>query len=443
MEENGKLNNVYIGALKLRNIKCFKGEHIIDFTDKDGKLFQWTVIMGNNNTGKTTILRAIADLEPIKFKEILRKDTGEKVSSYVPINIERRSVWRIDKLKKLSKPFIGTKLLESASFPTETLSEKAFRELIIGDKESDSFNSWGFDVNRSRWSAAMSGEVEGLILYGYGVNRRAGETNISNTTSNSNTATLFDDGSELINVEEWLIQLDYSQKSKRIKAKNQLKKIKRLLSSGLLPDVKNFKFVSDEDLNNYVEFKTDYGWVRLHELGYGYRSSIAWIVDLAKKMFERYPDSENPLAEAAVVLVDELDLHLHPEWQRNVISFLTKHFPNTQFIVTAHSPLVVQSAERVNIVLLSKEEDHIVITQPEIPTYKGWSVEEILSELMNLGERTHSDAYLQLMDAFEQALDKEDFEKAQEAYEQLEAILHPNSSQRKLLRMQMSAIVHD
>ena len=101
-----------------------------------------------------------------------------------------------------------------------------------------------------------------------------------------------------------------------------------------------------------VEFKTPYGWVPLRQLGYGYQTLITWVIDLVSRMVERYPDSPDPLAEPAVVLVDEIDLHLHPEWQRKLMGFLTERFPNTQFIATAHSPLVVQAAADANLAVL-------------------------------------------------------------------------------------------
>src|SRR5262249_6452698 len=86
----------------------------------------------------------------------------------------------------------------------------------------------------------------------------------------------------------------------------------------------------------------------------------------------------------AVVLVDEIDLHLHPRWQREVIGFLTERFPNTQFIVTSHSPLIVQAAADANIALLRREGDHVVIdNDPE--TLRGWRVDQILtSDLFGL-----------------------------------------------------------
>lgn len=103
-------------------------------------------------------------------------------------------------------------------------------------------------------------------------------------------------------------------------------------------------------------------------------------------MFERYPDSEHPLEEPCIVLVDEIDLHLHPKWQRKVIDFLTKIFKNAQFIVTAHSPLIVQSAENANIVLLKREGDSVKIyNNKDEDIIKGWRVDQILtSDLFGL-----------------------------------------------------------
>jgi predicted ATP-binding protein involved in virulence len=89
------------------------------------------------------------------------------------------------------------------------------------------------------------------------------------------------------------------------------------------------------------------------------------------------------ISEPAVVLVDEIDLHLHPKWQRTIMSFLTERFPNVQFIVTAHSPLVVQAARNANLVLLRREGDHVVIdNNPEV--IENWRVEQVLTSVFEL-----------------------------------------------------------
>ena len=106
----------------------------------------------------------------------------------------------------------------------------------------------------------------------------------------------------------------------------------------------------------------------------------------ARGLFERYPDSPDPLTEPAVCLVDEIDLHLHPHFQREMIGFLSGIFEKTQFIVTAHSPLVVQAAADAgaNIILLERKGDEVVVNNdPKV--VKKWRVDQILtSDLFGL-----------------------------------------------------------
>ncbi len=184
------------------------------------------------------------------------------------------------------------------------------------------------------------------------------------------------------------MQADYtaSKKSKvREEAQKRRDAIKKSLLD-LLPDVSAIKIAGPNNLSQTprVEFKTPYGWVHLEQLGQGYRSMIAWVVDFASRLYDEFPDSPNPLAEPAVCLVDEIDLHLHPRWQRSIMSYLSERFPNTQFIVTAHSPLIVQAAQDANVVVLRRDGDHVVIDQ-SLKGVQGWRIDQILtSDLFGL-----------------------------------------------------------
>ena len=215
-----------------------------------------------------------------------------------------------------------------------------------------------------------------------------GKASLSEQRTEDTTASLFSDDVDLINAEEWLLQADYaaSRASKgNTRAQERLDQIIDILIN-LLPDVLDIRFSAPENeiAPPVVEFQTHYGWVRLKDLSLGYRTLLTWMVDLASRLFDRYPHSENPLAEPAVVLVDEIDLHLHPQWQRTLLSFLSERFPNTQFIATAHSPLVVQAAQDANVVLLRREGDHVVIDN-DVERIKNWRVDQILtSELFGL-----------------------------------------------------------
>jgi predicted ATP-binding protein involved in virulence len=404
----------YFGSLTIENVNCFQDKHKIYLSDGNGKPAMWTVILGNNNTGKTTLLRCLADLEPTEY----RSDAINERTLYEP---------------KISNRFF------------HDISYKKFN--FIGCEWIIDLNSYDYyfkkiDASSSETKCIDKTTIGNAIIYGYGTSRRMGKASLSEMEIQDNTVSLFSESATLTNAEEWLLQTFFAEKLNKPKAAETLERIKQVLTSGILPDVKDFDFDTTDNFQGFVKVKTDYGWVKLRELGYGYQVTLAWVVDLAKKLFERYPDSENPLHEPAIVLIDELDLHLHPEWQRKIISFLSEQFPGTQFIATTHSPLIIQSADNINLVLLEKQDDHVIIKQrPDIKTFKGWTVEEILTELMGMDDRTLSDDYLKSMHQFDEALDEDDYHKAKQAYDELDKILHPNSPQRKLLRIQMSSLM--
>ncbi len=87
--------------------------------------------------------------------------------------------------------------------------------------------------------------------------------------------------------------------------------------------------------------------LRIEQLSEGYKIVIAMVADLAARMAEANPSLENPLATSGIVLIDEVDLHLHPQWQREILMKLTTVFPNVQFIVSTHSPIIVVGAASI------------------------------------------------------------------------------------------------
>jgi hypothetical protein len=304
--------------------------------------------------------------------------------------------------------------------------------------------TWGYytETGYPIEMSSFDGELDGLRISSYGASRKMSSSPISESKNEVPQASLFDHA-DLPNMEDWLLNLFLAEQLGRAEAKSVLELAKSVLSSGILPDVQEVRLNSKEQgtgFVNFAEFRTDFGWIRLRDLGYGYQTMIAWVLDLVKRMVERYPGSPDPLAEPAIVLVDEIDLHLHPDWQRRIIAHLTKYFPNTQFIVTAHSPLIVQSAEEINLVILKKEGESVHIEQPKIRTFRGWTVEEILTDLMDLGGEIMSKTYLDLMEQFNEALQDDDYEKAETAYQALDKILHPDSHQRTLLKLQMTSL---
>jgi len=121
---------------------------------------------------------------------------------------------------------------------------------------------------------------------------------------------------------------------------------------------------------------------RLEQLSDGEKMLLMLVTDLARRLAIANPSSHDALSGEGIVLIDEVDLHLHPQWQRTVIRSLTHTFPNCQFIVTTHSPQVLSGVKRENVFIL--ENSQLVENTPH--TY-GKDSNSILYELMNVKER--------------------------------------------------------
>ena len=131
----------------------------------------------------------------------------------------------------------------------------------------------------------------------------------------------------------------------------------------------------------------------------GYRIMIAMIADIAARMAEANPSPEcsgldDPLNTPGIVFIDEIDLHLHPVWQRKVLQQLKTIFPNVQFIVTTHSPNVVMGA--LDFAQVVKLENGIINSDVDISQFKYYDISQLLlSNLFEL-DNVRSDDYLKI-----------------------------------------------
>jgi predicted ATP-binding protein involved in virulence len=125
--------------------------------------------------------------------------------------------------------------------------------------------------------------------------------------------------------------------------------------------------------------------IELDWLSDGEKGLMALAGDLAWHLAITYPHSLNPLHEAGLVLIDEIELHLHPEWQRIIIQRLTQTFPGCQFIVTTHSPQVLSNVQPECIHILAIEDDNVVVKRPE-RSY-GRDSNRILEDIMGVSKR--------------------------------------------------------
>ena len=130
--------------------------------------------------------------------------------------------------------------------------------------------------------------------------------------------------------------------------------------------------------------------LELDQLSDGQRAVLALAADLAWRMAQGNPHLDDPLRSQAIVLIDEVDLHLHPSWQQRILIDLRRTFPNTQFIVSTHSPQVLTTVEPEHIVELAREDGRIVAGSAAGWTY-GAEAGDVLSVVMGVDERPAND----------------------------------------------------
>ncbi|QSB29087.1 AAA family ATPase [Flavobacterium sp. CLA17] len=124
-----------------------------------------------------------------------------------------------------------------------------------------------------------------------------------------------------------------------------------------LPEFSSLKVIKDlRNENNTFSIVKNKKELSFQQLSDGERSILGLVFDIARRLSIANPSLENPLLGQAVILIDELDLHLHPKWQRTIVSDLQRTFPNCQFIATTHSPQIISSVVPENIQIIKNFE---------------------------------------------------------------------------------------
>ena len=168
---------------------------------------------------------------------------------------------------------------------------------------------------------------------------------------------------------------------------NDLKAVRRAIEA-MVPEVSNPR-IELRPLRFVVSVQPDDGkpeQLSIDQLSGGYRIMLALVADLARRMAQGNPHLDDSLQSEAIVLIDEVELHLHPLWQQRILADLTRTFPNAQFIVSTHSPQVLTTLYPEQIVKLSREGGRIVAGRAPEPTY-GAEAGDVLNVVMGVDER--------------------------------------------------------
>jgi predicted ATP-binding protein involved in virulence len=152
-------------------------------------------------------------------------------------------------------------------------------------------------------------------------------------------------------------------------------------------------------------------------LSQGEKSLLALVADIARRLTLLNPERDNPLDGVGVVLIDEIDLHLHPSWQQVIVSRLQSTFKNIQFIITTHSPQVCHAVSSDNIWLL-KDGEKFKAPRGVQGAVSSW----VLKNLFQVEVRPPEDEFAKMLKEYEELVyaDKYNSERAVKLYEKLQ-----------------------
>lgn len=206
---------------------------------------------------------------------------------------------------------------------------------------------------------------------------------------------------ELTNLIEELTELRTASRNledihnKQIKDK-QLNAIRTAITA-FMPDLSNIRVQRKPRLHMAVDKNGQS--LNVMQLSQGEKSLMALVGDIARRLAMMNPELDNPLHGDGIILIDEVDMHLHPSWQRNLVPRFTTTFPNCQIILSTHSPLVISDQKDILVYLLNDGE---IIALP--PLY-GEDVNTVLLEVMDTDIRDHdiNEKLGNLLDAIQDA----------------------------------------
>lgn len=434
-----------------------------------------TIIIGNNGRGKTSILSAIARSMSWLSANILKEDSsGQRLSEHtdikndsvekfadvstsfyfgkglrhIPVRLSRSAlgvaerresivkqakafadIWRVINEKRTvnlptfafysverSHPFV-----KPAKEGTERRDDRfdAYYHALTGPGRFDHFVEWFIALHKRR-EAEGSSPVNELQAQVRDLERsvEAGMTSLTH---------LLDETKRKVQI---ALLAELATTTSRHSVADQMAIVEGAITA-VVPSISKI-WVETSSGADVIKVTNDNQDVSVEQVSDGQRVFLGLVADLARRMVMLNPLLGNPLAGRGIVLIDELELHLHPRWQQDIVSSLRTTFPNVQFIITTHSPVILSTAERRCIRVFREENDSVAsfLEQPPIQT-RGTENAEILEQVMKVFSLPPNVEEAHWVDEFELSL-AEDSESLSEdtraIYEKIKAHFGPDST---------------
>lgn len=411
-----------IKNIKLKNFRCFE-ELDIDLNER------CNVIVGVNGAGKSTILDALAISIgtyfakiptvyslPIQKEDILRKSflTGSIISTeyQFPVVISTKGIVCGEHIE-WEREINGLK--------NKTTVKNASSLIKIGHIQQQNIQNGNIDT------------ILPIIAY-YGTGRLYKKKNNRSSKEGTKKSSRLDGYTDALSLgtnEKQLLRWFEDMTLIKIQEDREIPELKIVktaiekcfeIGNRDVSDVSINYSVKSKDIEVSYRKNNKIEKLPLHMFSDGIRITLTMVADIATRMAKLNPQLLDKVLESpGVILIDEIDMHLHPSWQSRIITSLLETFTNVQIVTTTHSPIVISSIESEYLRILKNNE----IIHP--PAYFNREIEDILNIIMETDYRTEE--VRELINQINQNIDNGEFDEAKKLLDNLKDIVGETDSE--------------
>ncbi len=361
---------MYVNKIELKNIRGFE-DLKFNLARPDGSYAGWTVFTGDNGSGKSSLLKAIA-------VALTGKDTARALQPSFHRWIREGAAEQEGRIELTIAPqkgvddFSGGGKTAYKNFPATIVLRNVGKETTTEVIDSQK------TARRGLWST----DAHGWFSCGYGPFRRVfgaspEATRLMVGATTERFVTMFQEAASLFEVDQWLRNLSHKKLEGKTTESAHLDLLLEILRDDLMPNQITVDRVDSDGLWLKDRHGLQLAWSDMSD---GYRAALALLADILRHLISAYgleglaekdADGKLKIVKGGVVMIDEIDAHLHPEWQREIGFWLKQHFPNIQFLVTTHSPIICQAADENGLFVLPEpggDEKPRALTQQEYNT---------------------------------------------------------------------------
>ena len=329
------------------------------------------VFVGPNNSGKSTALLALAQavVYPFEFPDKLIRDS----------NFQWHGTFFGDGLRRGFSGMLPYRI-DPQPDTVSALPHIGYSVFVPALRRSTDFRAEGVAARSEDDDVA---QVRTLVRDALAVVADTDDMQIRRRLMPTDAVLVNDDA-----VIRKMIELDYAAYRRN---RPEIRDVVQLVASVASEMTEGYSLeflrIGEDDRGLVPEFRTPDGVLPLNTLSQGTQSIIQWLSHFLFGYAQYYDYPDDLGAHPATLIVDEIDAHLHPSWQRRIIPVLSSNFDNLQIFCSTHSPLMLAGLGEGQVQLLTREAGEIQVSRNQTPIF-GWSADEILMSLLDVREPT-------------------------------------------------------